>query len=151
MTGAVIGAGSGVRATRLVVAALAGSLFGAGLLLSGMTDPEKVRGWLDLFGAWDPTLGFVLGGALIPMAIAWRIAARRRSALTGAELPPPPSNTIDARLIAGGAIFGLGWGIAGLCPGPSVAALGYSGLPFVVFFIAQLAGMALFGIWSRRR
>ena len=141
---------TGARALRLVLAAVAGGLFGAGLLISGMTDPGKVQGWLDVFGTWDPTLGFVLAGAIIPMAVAWRIAARRHTSMLGADLPPPPSDRIDARLIGGGVLFGLGWGIAGLCPGPSVAALGFSGLPFVIFFLAQIAGMALFGAWNRR-
>lgn len=135
---------------RLIFAALSGALFGAGLLVSGMTDPAKVRGWLDIFGAWDPTLGFVMGGAIIPMAIAWRIAARRRVALTGAPMPPPPSQAIDGRLIAGSAMFGLGWGLSGLCPGPSMASLGFGGLPFWLSFGAMIAGMALFGLWNRR-
>ncbi|TRW98191.1 hypothetical protein FNJ84_05235 [Paracoccus sp. M683] len=135
---------------RLVFAALSGGLFGAGLLVSGMTQPEKVRGWLDVFGQWDPTLGFVLAGAIIPMAIAWRIAARRDRAMTGQPFPPPPSHRTDARLIAGSALFGLGWGLSGLCPGPSMAVLGFAGPPFWVFFAAMVAGMALFAMWNRR-
>lgn len=135
---------------RLIFAALSGGLFGAGLLLSGMTNPAKVQGWLDVFGNWDPTLGFVLTGALIPMAVAWRIAARRQRSVLGEALPPPPPRRIDARLILGGVLFGLGWGIAGLCPGPSMAALTFSGMPFVIFFAAMVAGMAIFGLWSRR-
>lgn len=135
---------------RLVFAALAGALFGAGLLVSGMTDPAKVQGWLDVFGRWDPTLGFVLAGAIAPMAIAWRVAARRRSALTGVDLPPPPPQQIDTRLLAGAALFGLGWGLSGLCPGPAMASLGFGGMPVLTFFAAMVAGMALFGLWRRR-
>lgn len=135
---------------KAVAAALAGALFGAGLLVSGMTDPAKVRGWLDVFGAWDPTLGFVLTGAIIPMLIAWRIAAHRRTALLGDMLPPPPPQRIDARLIGGAALFGLGWGIAGLCPGPALASLGFGGLPFWLFLGGMVAGMGLFAAVSRR-
>ncbi|MFN3526466.1 MAG: DUF6691 family protein [Paracoccus sp. (in: a-proteobacteria)] len=135
---------------RLVIAALSGGLFGAGLLISGMTDPAKVRGWLDIFGAWDPTLAFVLGGAVLPMVFVWRIAARRPRALTGAPMPQMPPQRLDRRLIAGAALFGLGWGFAGLCPGPAIATVGIGGAPFLVFFAAMVAGMALFGLWNRR-
>lgn len=135
---------------RLIVAALAGGLFGAGLLFSGMTRPEKVRGWLDMFGQWDPTLGFVLAGAILPMALAWRLAARREAALDGHPFPAPPSGRIDGRLITGSALFGLGWGLSGLCPGPSMAVLGFGGAPFWAFFLAMIAGMVLFGWWNRR-
>lgn len=135
---------------RLVIAVLSGALFGTGLLISGMTDPAKVQGWLDVFGAWDPTLGFVLTGAILPMLVAWRIAAHRRTSLTGVELPPPPPQRIDARLIAGASLFGLGWGFAGLCPGPAMASLGFGGTPFLIFLAAMIAGMGLFGLWNRR-
>lgn len=135
---------------RLVLAALSGGLFGAGLLVSGMTDPAKVQGWLDVFGAWDPTLGFVLTGAILPMLLAWRVAARRRIALVGTPLPPPPPQAIDARLIAGAALFGLGWGLAGLCPGPAMASLAFGGLPVLIFVAAMVAGMVLFSAWNRR-
>lgn len=126
-----------------LISALAGALFGAGLLVGGMTDPAKVRGFLDLFGAWDPTLAFVMGGALLPMAVAWRIAARRRTALNGETMPGPPSHSLDARLISGAAIFGIGWGIAGYCPGPAMASLATGGSALLVFVVAMLAGMIL--------
>lgn len=135
---------------RLVIATLSGALFGAGLLISGMTNPAKVQGWLDVFGNWDPTLGFVLTGAILPMLIAWRIAARRRTAFTGVEMPPLPPQRIDGRLIAGAALFGLGWGLAGLCPGPAMAALAFGGTPFLIFFASMVAGMLLFALWNRR-
>lgn len=135
---------------RLVFAAMAGALFGAGLLVSGMTQPAKVQGWLDVFGQWDPTLGFVLAGAIIPMAIAWRIAARRPASVSGQPFPDAPAPRIDRRLIIGSALFGAGWGLSGLCPGPSMATLGIGGAPFWAFFAAMVAGMALFGLWNRR-
>lgn len=137
--------------TRLLIAALSGGLFGAGLLVSGMTDPAKVRGWLDIFGAWDPTLAFVLGGAVVPMFFVWRLAARRPVALTGAPMPTMPPQRLDGRLIAGAALFGLGWGLAGLCPGPAIASLAIGGMPALTFMVAMVAGMALFGLWNNRQ
>jgi len=128
---------------RILIGLLCGSLFGAGLLVAGMTEPAKVQGWLDVFGNWDPTLGFVLTGAIIPMAIAWRIAARRPAAVTGAPFPGPALRVIDARLLAGAAIFGLGWGLAGLCPGPAIASLAFGGVPVLIFGAAMLVGMLL--------
>lgn len=127
---------------RLILAALAGGLFGAGLMLSGMTDTRKVQGWLDVFGAWDPTLAFVMGGAILPMAAAWVIVRRRSAPLAGGAFPPPPRREVDRRLVLGAVLFGAGWGLAGLCPGPSIAALSYGGLGGVAFVLAMLAGMA---------
>ena len=110
---------------RHLLALLAGSLFGTGLFLSGMTDTTKVQGWLDIFGNWDPTLAFVMGGAILPMAIAW------------------PDPVIDRRLVCGSVLFGIGWGLAGLCPGPAVASLSYGGLGGLVFMLSMLAGMGV--------
>ncbi len=126
---------------RLFVAALSGGLFGAGLYVSGMTDTAKVQGWLDVFGNWDPTLAFVMGGAMIPMALAWILRSRRVTALTGDALPPPPSREIDGKLVAGSVMFGMGWGLAGICPGPAVAALSFGGPALLVFIGAMLVGM----------
>lgn len=126
---------------RALFALLAGGLFGAGLLVSGMTDTTKVQGWLDIFGAWDPTLAFVLGGAIIPMAIAWRVAAKRRLAALGSALPAKPGVTLDARLLTGSALFGIGWALAGLCPGPALASLSYGGTQGIIFLLAMVAGM----------
>ncbi len=126
---------------RLVMAALAGGIFGLGLLISGMTDTQKVQGFLDIFGAWDPTLAFVMGGAILPMAVAWRIAARRGVSLTGAPLPPAPSTRVDTRLIGGSVLFGAGWAIAGLCPGPAIASISFGGTGGVIFLLAMVAGM----------
>ena len=126
---------------RNVFAALAGGLFGTGLLLSGMTDTTKVQGWLDVFGDWDPTLAFVLGGAILPMIIAWRIAAGRKTAWLGTPLPQPPSQNLDPGLILGSVLFGAGWALAGLCPGPAIASLGFGGWGGMAFLFAMLAGM----------
>jgi hypothetical protein len=126
---------------RFFTAFLAGALFGTGLHLSGMTDTAKVQGWLDVFGDWDPTLAFVMGGAMIPMAIAWAVARRRVAALSGQAFPPRPPAQIDARLVVGSILFGAGWGLAGLCPGPAIAALSYGGPGLLVFIAAMLTGM----------
>lgn len=120
---------------------LAGSLFGAGLLISGMVDTTKVQGWLDIFGDWDPTLAFVLGGAILPMAIAWQIAARRRSSVLGTPLPEAPDPRLGHNLVIGSVLFGMGWGLAGLCPGPAMASLGFGGWGGMVFLLAMVAGM----------
>ena len=126
---------------RLLVSFLAGGLFGAGLWLSGMTDTQKVQGFLDLFGAWDPTLAFVMGGAMIPMAIAWAVAARAGQPLLGGRFPARPDVRIDAPLVLGSIAFGAGWGLVGLCPGPSIAALSYGGGGLFIFLAAMAVGM----------
>ena len=128
---------------RAFFAALAGSIFGIGLLVSGMTDTTKVQGWLDVFGDWDPTLAFVLGGAILPMAIAWRIAARRQTSALGTPLPTAPNTKIDPNLIVGSLLFGAGWALAGLCPGPAIASLSFGGWGGVAFLLAMLAGMLI--------
>lgn len=120
---------------------IAGSLFGAGLLVSGMTNTRKVQGWLDIFGDWDPTLAFVLGGAILPMTLAWWIAARRARAFLGNDLPGKPGTTIDRNLMIGSLMFGAGWGLVGLCPGPAVASIGWGGISGGVFLVSMLAGM----------
>ncbi|EPX85624.1 DUF6691 family protein [Salipiger mucosus] len=128
---------------RLIFAFVAGGLFGAGLFVSGMTDTTKVQGWLDVFGNWDPTLAFVMGGAMIPMALAWLVAQRRRSSVLGTPMPPKPSTEIDRKLVLGSVMFGMGWGLAGLCPGPSIAAISYGGAGLFIFLAAMLTGMAI--------
>jgi uncharacterized protein len=124
---------------------LVGLVFGLGLCLSGMTDPRKVLGFLDLRGAWDPSLAFVMGGAAMVAFFAFRIASRRGSSFWGGPLHFPASRAIDVRLIGGSALFGVGWGLVGLCPGPAIVDLGYfdehaAGL----FVLSMAAGMALF-------
>lgn len=121
---------------------LAGGLFGTGLHLSGMTDTDKVQGFLDFFGSWDPTLAFVMGGAIVPMALAWRLT-RSRTPLAGGDFPDRPDPRLDRKLILGATLFGVGWGLAGLCPGPALASLSYGGLGGWVFVGAMLLGMAL--------
>lgn len=135
---------------RNLYAALAGGLFGLGLLLSGMTDTTKVQGWLDVFGDWDATLAFVMGGAMIPMAIAWRVAARQRVAVLGNTIPRPAEGKADAPLVIGSVLFGAGWALAGLCPGPAIASLSYGGAGGLVFLLAMLAGMVAAPAAKRR-
>lgn len=125
---------------RTLFAALAGGLFGAGLHLSGMTDTAKVIGFLDFFGAWNPTLVFVMGGAIVPMFLAWRATATR-SPVVGGDFPAKPDPVLDRKLILGAVLFGAGWGIVGLCPGPALASLSYGGTQGLVFLIAMGAGM----------
>ena len=126
---------------RALFALLCGALFGAGLLVSGMTDTVKVQGWLDFFGAWDPTLAFVMGGAILPMAVAWRYAGTRKTAFLGTQIPPRHSPEITRDLVAGSVLFGAGWALSGFCPGPAMASLGFGGSGSVVFLLAMLAGM----------
>ena len=122
---------------------LSGVLFGAGLHLGGMTDPARVRAFLDPFGAWDPTLAFVMAGAVAVMSIAWRIQRRSSRPWFGERFFLPSKAELDGRLIGGAALFGVGWGVAGLCPGPGVAALAIAPLPALLFIAAMLAGMVL--------
>lgn len=125
---------------RAVFAFLVGGLFGTGLLLSGMTDTTKVQGWLDFFGTWDPTLAFVMGGAIIPMAIAWRFTTGRKPALGGA-FPAPPDTKLGANLAVGSIFFGMGWALSGLCPGPAIASLSFGGTGGFIFVAAMAIGM----------
>jgi len=127
--------------TRTIVALVAGMLFGAGLAWSGMADPHRVQSFLDLFGNWDPTLAFVMAGALIPMAIAWLIRERLEKPFADARFELPGTTKLDARLAIGSLLFGMGWGIAGLCPGPAVAGLGLVPEGAFIFVVAMLAGM----------
>ena len=126
---------------RIGLAALAGGLFGLGLLVSGMTDTDKVRGWLDILGDWDPTLAFVMGGAILPMAVAWRIAARRGRSALGVPIGGRSPDALDGRLLGGSALFGAGWALAGFCPGPALASLWFGGWQGLLFLCAMLAGM----------
>lgn len=128
---------------RNLLSFVAGSVFGLGLLISGMTDTTKVQGWLDFLGAWDPTLAFVLGGAILPMLLAWQVARRRGVAALGAPIPHAGPPVIDARLLGGSALFGTGWALAGLCPGPAMASLLFGGFEGLAFFAAMIVGMLL--------
>jgi uncharacterized membrane protein YedE/YeeE len=114
-----------------------GLMFGGGLSLAGMTESSKVLGFLDLFGAWDPSLGFVMGGAIAIGLVLFRIATARQPAL------PKVRQGIDVPLVIGAALFGIGWGLVGLCPGPAIANIGFFDLSSAVFVLAMIAGMAL--------
>jgi uncharacterized membrane protein YedE/YeeE len=129
---------------------LAGLLFGLGLILSGMANPAKVLGFLDLAGRWDPSLAFVMAGAIAIGAVAFRVARTRTSTLLGAPIKLPTAQQIDRRLLVGGLLFGVGWGIAGFCPGPALVALGMGDIKAVVFVCAMLAGMGIFQFFERR-
>lgn len=129
---------------------LAGLLFGAGLALGGMTQPEKVIGFLDLAGAWDPSLAFVMGSALLIATPLFALAQRRGRPLFEEKFFLPTRRDLDAKLIGGGILFGIGWGIAGYCPGPALAALSAAHVPTLVFVVAMLAGMGLQTLLSRR-
>jgi uncharacterized membrane protein YedE/YeeE len=129
---------------------VAGGLFGAGLLVSGMTDTTKVIGWLDIFGDWDPTLAFVMGGAILPMAVAWNMTTRRARAVLGTPFPEKPDPRLGRNLVLGSVMFGAGWGLAGLCPGPAMASITWGGTGGLVFLAAMLAGMYL-QPWLRAR
>lgn len=135
----------------LLSAFLVGLLFGAGLLVSGMTDPFKVIGFLDIAGPWDPSLAFVMVGAVVVGLIAFGIAGKRPTSLLGGEMRLPEARGIDRRLVLGSLTFGVGWGLAGFCPGPAVVALGAGYVQAAVFVGAMLAGMALYEILDRRR
>jgi uncharacterized membrane protein YedE/YeeE len=134
-----------------LVASIAGALFGAGLLVSGMANPAKVQGFLDLAGAWDPSLALVMGGAVAIGLAGFRLAGMRATSFLGLPMRLPKVRTVDRRLLAGGLVFGVGWGLAGFCPGPALVALA-SGLPAAWIFVAAMAaGMLLFDLFRPHR
>ncbi|MET3496614.1 YeeE/YedE family protein [Variovorax boronicumulans] len=130
---------------------LAGLVFGLGLILSGMADPAKVLGFLDIAGAWDPSLAFVMAGAIAVGMVAFMVARRRTVSLLGAQMRLPTARHIDRRLLVGGMLFGVGWGIAGFCPGPGLVALGMGEVKALVFVAAMLAGMGIFELLEGRK
>ncbi|KJS41799.1 MAG: permease [Roseovarius sp. BRH_c41] len=130
---------------RVLSALLVGLVFGVGIAISGMINPAKVLNFFDVAGTWDPSLIFVMGGALVTTFIGYRVVLKRPGPIVEAEFKLPTNTVIDARLIGGSAVFGLGWGIAGFCPGAAIPALG-SGKPDVLAFVAAL----LAGIWVAR-
>lgn len=121
---------------------VAGLLFGLGLILAGMTDPGKVQGFLDLTGAWDPSLAFVMAGAIGVGLVAFAVARRRTAAFLGGAMHLPQRRDVDRPLMVGSLVFGAGWGLAGFCPGPALVALGAGQWQALVFVLAMLAGMA---------
>jgi len=137
---------------RAAIAAFAGGLvFGIGLLLSGMTDPAKVLAFLDLAGPWDPSLAFVMGGAIAVGLVAFARAVRQRASWWNGPIALPTARTVDRRLVGGSLAFGIGWGLAGLCPGPAIVLLGRGVPEGAVFAGAMLAGMGLFEWVERTR
>jgi len=127
-----------------------GLLFGLGLLLSGMTDPGKVLGFLDLIGPWDPSLALVMGGAIAVGVIAFALAKKRTVSFLGGAMRLPMSSQIDRRLIVGAAMFGAGWGLAGFCPGPALISLATGQPKAAIFVVAMLVGMFAFELIDRR-
>lgn len=127
-----------------IVEFVVGLLFGLGLILSGMVDPGKVLGFLDLAGPWDPSLAFVMGGAILVGVFAFAVARKRTTSFLGDAMRLPTSGVIDRRLVGGGLLFGAGWGLAGFCPGPALVSLGAGQPKAAVFVVAMLAGMAVF-------
>jgi uncharacterized membrane protein YedE/YeeE len=130
---------------------LAGLVFGLGLVISGMANPAKVVGFLDLTGAWDPSLAFVMAGAIAVGLIAFDVARKRPLSLLGTEMNLPTARHIDWRLIGGSLLFGVGWGVAGFCPGPGLVALGMGESKALVFVLAMLLGMGVFESFERRQ
>lgn len=133
-----------------LVSLLVGLLFGIGLIVSGMANPAKVLGFLDLGGAWDPSLAFVMGGAIAVGAIAFAFARRRTVSFLGLQMRLPGATQLDRRLVLGGLTFGVGWGIAGFCPGPALVATGMGEVKAIVFVVAMLVGMLVFELLERR-
>ena len=127
----------------IIASLLIGTLFGVGLTLSQMINPMKVLGFLDFAGDWDPTLAFVMGGALLVTVPGFAAARRLRGPLLGGAFRLPTRKDVDRRLLAGAALFGLGWGLAGFCPGPALSALSLGGFQVLIFVAAMLAGMLL--------
>ncbi|ALL65256.1 sulfur transport [Paraburkholderia caribensis MBA4] len=135
----------------LLTGLLGGLLFGVGLMVSGMANPAKVLGFLDLAGRWDPSLAFVMAGAIAVGSIAFRFAKRRKRSLLGLPMQVPASSTVTLRLVLGSAVFGIGWGLAGFCPGPALVALGAGVGKAWGFVAAMVGGMAVFEILERAK
>jgi uncharacterized membrane protein YedE/YeeE len=134
-----------------LTAFVAGLLFGVGLLLAGMANPAKVLAFLDLAGNWDPSLALVMAGGIAAALIPFTLAKRRSQSLTGCPMQLPSKREPDRQLVIGSLLFGIGWGIAGICPGPAVVVLGSGNLAVLPFFAAMLAGMALYRGYEARR
>ena len=129
---------------QVLTALIVGLVFGIGLIVAGMTNPAKVQGFLDLAGNWDPSLAFVMGGAILVGLVAFRFAGKRERSLLGEAMRLPTATAIDRRLVLGSLAFGAGWGLAGFCPGPALASLATGGGKVLIFTLAMLAGMLIF-------
>jgi Predicted transporter component len=125
----------------LIIAALSGSLFGVGLLISGMLNPAKVIGFLDITRSWDPSLAFVMGGGLLVSLVGVLLVRNRSHALDGQAISLPDGTSIDMKLVLGAALFGVGWGLAGICPGPAMAGLGSLMVEFFIFMPILIVGL----------
>lgn len=134
-----------------LTAGAAGLLLGVGLILSGMANPAKVVGFLDVSGLWDPSLGLVMGGGLVVGSLGFALLQKRRLTLLGEPLNLPTNHTINGRLIGGSILFGIGWGVTGICPGPGLVLLGAGFDAGVVYVLALLGGMALYSVIERIR
>lgn len=134
-----------------LAALAAGAIFGAGLLVSGMANPAKVKGFLDLAGAWDPSLAFVMGAAVLVGLAGFRLAGLRATSFLGLPMRLPMARTVDRRLLMGGLLFGIGWGLAGFCPGPALVALVSGATGAWIFVAAMVVGMLLFDLFNRPR
>ncbi|MEH6451852.1 MAG: YeeE/YedE family protein [Psychromonas sp.] len=127
---------------QLLISLIAGLLFGAGMIISGMVNPQKVIGFLDITGNWDPSLAFVMMGALCVFTPGYHLIIKKRSnAVNGEKLPQPNTKKVDSTLISGAIIFGIGWGLSGVCPGPAVASIGGGSSMILVFVLSMLIGM----------
>ncbi len=126
-----------------------GLVFGLGLLISGMTEPAKVLGFLDIFGAWDATLAFVMAGAVAVSSVGFILARRRSAPLLASSFAWPTRSDIDAPLVVGSALFGVGWGLCGICPGPALVDLAGLSAPIIVFVAAMVLGMFGYELWQR--
>ena len=134
----------------LVASFACGLIFGAGLMISGMTDPAKVLGFLDIFGAWDATLALVMAGAVAVSGLGFAIARRRGTPVLAERSFWPTRTDIDAQLLIAGGLFGIGWGMVGFCPGPALVNLAGLSLPVVAFVAAMAAGMVGYDVWQQR-
>ena len=137
--------------TALIFALLSGLIFGLGLILAGMANPAKVLAFLDLTGLWDPSMALVMGGAIAVGLVAFRIAGKRSLSFLGLPINLPTSRIIDKRLVFGGLVFGIGWGLVGICPAPAFVLLGMGSIKGIVFVIAMLIGMAIYELLESRR
>lgn len=136
---------------KLLIAMLAGLLFGVGLIFSGMSNPSKVIGFLDLAGSWDPSLVLVMGGAVLVGSLVFPYASQRPKSILGEVMQIPKNTQIDCRLMLGAITFGVGWGLAGYCPGPALASIAHGGTKPLLFVVAMLVGMWLFEVLERRK
>ncbi|QIL79345.1 YeeE/YedE family protein [Diaphorobacter sp. HDW4A] len=135
----------------ILSALVAGLIFGLGLMLSGMGNPAKVQNFLDFFGTWDPSLALVMVGAIAVGLIAFSWAKRRKTALLGEPMQLPTASVIDTRLLLGSAMFGIGWGLAGFCPGPALMNLFTMHKEVVIFVVSMVVGMLLQQTWARKK